>query len=138
MVSKPCGSVTVHCLSCRFLASNIIITAGADQRLLLLDHDGGEDIVGIDADHIGVAQQVDAVREQETQRRLRQRKKILGRELAVAHGDEPSVGNDVDRIGGSYSKRTRAGLLDVELACGLVPSGPTCTKSPTKVLMLDR
>ncbi len=66
-------------------------------RVLLLDHDGREDIVGIDADHVGVAQQVDLVREQEAQRRLRQRIKILRRELAVAHHDRRAVGDELDR-----------------------------------------
>ena len=124
MVSKPCGSVTTHCLSCSVLGvEHHHQPAGADQRLLLLDHDGDEQLVGGDADHVGVAQEVDVVGEQEAQRRLRQRIEILGRELAVAHHHRRAVGDDIDRARRVVFEADLAGLLDVELALGAAAVG---------------
>ena len=84
--------------------------AGADERLALLDHDGDEHVVGMDADHVGVAQQVDAVGQQEAQRRLRQRIDVLGRSLrSRTTTDGPSATMSIG-VGGSYSNRTWPGF----------------------------
>ena len=98
--------------------------AGADQRLLLLDGDADEEIVRGHADDVGVLHQVDAVRQQIAQRRLRQRIDVLGRELAVAHRQRRSIGDDRDRARRVIFEAHLAGLLDVEIALGLAAVGP--------------
>ena len=97
--------------------------AGADQGLLLLDGDADEDVIGRDVDDIGVLQQIDPVRQQEAQRRLRQRIDVLGRKLRIAHRQRRSVGDDRDRAGRIVLETHLARLLDVEIALGLAAVG---------------
>src|SRR6266508_5142963 len=68
------------------------------------------------SERIGVANEVDAVGQQKSQRRLRERIKILRREPAVAHHDRLPVGDDLDRGRRIIFEPDLAGLLDVELA----------------------
>ena len=82
------------------------------------------EVVRRHADDVGVLHQIDAVRQQIAQRRLRQRIDVLGRELAVAHRHRRSVGDDVDRARRVIFETHLAGLLDVEIALGLAAVGP--------------
>ena len=93
--------------------------AGADDRALLLDGDADVLVVHGDVDDVGVLQQVDAVRQQITQRRLRQRIDVLRGELAVAHRQRRSVGDHRDRGRRVIFETHLAGLLDIEVALGL-------------------
>ena len=124
-MSKPCGSVTVHCRSCRSLAPNIII------RRLVPTNCCFSSIVTVtntssaaSDDHVGVAQQVDAIGQQIAQRRLRQRIEVLRRELAVAHHDRAAVGDDFDHARRIVFEADLAGLLQVELTFGAGAVGP--------------
>src|SRR5205814_86553 len=97
--------------------------AGADQRLLLLDGDADEDIIGRHVHDIGVFEEIDAVRQQKPQWRLRQRIDVLGRKLAVAHRQRRSIGDNRDRTWIIIFETHLAGLLDVEIALGLAAVG---------------
>ncbi len=91
----------------------------AAERLTLLDHDGRENVVGIDADDIGVAQQIDLVGEQEAQRRLPERIEILRREPAIAHHQRGAVGDQLNRTRIVIFEAQLARLLHEQLALGL-------------------
>ena len=63
-------------------------------------------------DHLGVVPQVDAVGEQEAQRRLRQRIEVLGVEPAVVHHDRGAVRDHLDRRRRIVFEPDPAGLRD--------------------------
>jgi hypothetical protein len=113
------------------LAPNIIIRRLVPTTACSLDHTVTKTSSHDDRDDIGVLEKIDAIGEQEAQRRLRQRIEILGRELAIAHDNGIAVGDDVDRARRIVFEPDLARLLDIELALGAAPSGPTWTKSPT-------
>jgi putative ABC transport system substrate-binding protein len=90
--------------------------AGPDECLSLLDDDGDVNIIGAYRHHVRVAQEVDPTGQKETQRRLRERIDILGRQLSVAHNQGLPVGYDLNRARRIIFEANAAWLLHIKFA----------------------
>ena len=92
---------------------------GPAERRAVLQHHAHPVRVAADIDEPVVLGQVDAVPQQEFQGRLADGVQVLGRELAVAHGDGGAVGDHLQGRGRGVLEAQLAGALQVELAAEL-------------------
>src|SRR5258707_3193066 len=87
-----------------------------DQDLPFLYRDRDEGAVLRYRNEIGVARQIDLIRQQVSQWRLRQRIKILRGKIAIAHDHRRAIRDELDRAWRVVFKSPPARLLDIEIS----------------------